>query len=313
MSVSLTSKELPSPYVEGNLSMYIPFNFSSGGWYRGLVPKVSYSISNDMFNTSAAIMSNDGNVYSDESTIGFNGVFYMPGKGVLPSFAGATKGKNTFRHSMSGSIRAYTMLGTPNSAVYPKWGIGLEAGVKGNLESSQWLSPMGYAYLYGYVPGIVPAQGMKLTAMTQVKLSSKGVFGMPAVNVMPRGMSNNTALLQQLSIGNEVLTKVSADYAIPVYIGDISIAGGLLYIKRLTLTPYFDYLFVGGNNPAEFGLFSAGSALTFDLNGLIWINWPCSAGISYSYNGGPSYNALQEAYGITIGRHYVGPVFNVSF
>ena len=314
MSVGLGSKELPSPYVEGRLSVYIPFNFSSGGWHRGFIPKVSYTISNDMFNTRAAIMSYDGSVYTDNNLLDFNGTYYLPSDNpALPAFIGATKGKNSFRHSMSGSLRAYTMLGTPNSAVYPKWGAGIEMGVTGSLESSQWLSPMGYAYLYGYVPGIVPAQGLKLSAMTQVKLSSKSVFGMPAVNVMPRGMSKNTALLQQLSIGNNVLTKVSADYAIPIYIGDISIAGGLVYIKRLTLTPHFDYMFVGRNNPAKVGLFSVGSALTLDLNGLIWINWPCSAGLSYSYNGGPSYNSFQEAYGIPLGRHYVGPVFNVSF
>ena len=137
---------------------------------------------------------------------------------------------------------------------------------------------------------------------------------MPAVNVMPRGLSNNPVLLQQLSFGNTTLTKVSADYAIPIYIGDISIAGGLVYIKRLTLTPHFDYLFVGGNNPAKVGLFSAGSALTFDLNGLLWINWPCSAGLSYSYNGGPSYNSSRDtAFSIGVQRHYVGPIFNVSF
>jgi hypothetical protein len=89
-------------------------------------------------------------------------------------------------------------------------------GASGSLGCQQWLSPMGYAYLYGYVPGIVPSQGLKLSAMTQLKLSDKSVFGQPAVNVMPRGMADNTALLQQLSITNNLLTKVTADYAIPV-------------------------------------------------------------------------------------------------
>ena len=312
-SISLSSKELPSPYVEGNVSMYIPFNFSSGGWNKGFIPKVSYRISNDMFNTSAAVLSNDGQLYKGNGLHGFNGIFYLTNNSVFPAFMGATKGKNSFRHSLSGSLRAYTMLGTPNSAVYPRWGAGVELGVTGSLESSQWFSPMGFAYIYGYLPGIVPAQGIKLTAMTQAKLSNAAAFGQAAVNVMPRGMSKSTDALQSLSFGNDMLTKVTIDYAIPIYIGDIAIARGLAYIKRLTLTPHFDYMFIGRNNPIEAGLFSVGSALTVDLNGLIWIKWPCSAGISYSYNGGPSYNTMQEAFGTTIGRHYVGPVFNVSF
>ena len=313
ISVSLASKELPSPNLEGRISMYVPLNFSSGGWNKGVIPKISYRISNDMFNTSAAVMSSDGHIYTDNNFISFNDVFYLIVTGVLPSFAGATAGRNSFMHSLSGSLRAYTVLGVPNSAVYPKWGVGIEMGASGSLGCQQWLSPMGYAYLYGYVPGIVPSQGLKLSAMTQLKLSDKSVFGQPAVNVMPRGMADNTALLQQLSITNNLLTKVTTDYAIPIYIGDIPIAGGLVYIKRLTLTPHFDFTFIGRNNPLKSGLFSAGTSLVFDLNGILWINWPCSAGISYSFNGGPSYKSLQEAYGITIGRHYVGPVFNVSF
>lgn len=313
ISVGLGSTELPSPYVEGKVSMYIPFNFSSGGWYKGIIPRVSYQISNDRFNTSAAITSSSGHIYSDNGLLSFNDVFYLSDAAVLPSFIGATDGRNSFRHSLSGSLRAYTMLGTPNSAVYPKWGIGIEVGATGNLESRQWLSPMGYAYLYGYVPGIIPSQGIKLTVMTQLKLNRSTTFGLPAVNVMPRGMADNGLMLQTLSIHNDLLTKVTADYAIPVYIGDIAIAGGLIYIKRLTLTPHFDYMMIGRNNPLKTGLFSVGSALTFDLNGVLWINWPCSVGVTYSYNGGPSYNALQKSYGMTIGRHHIGPVFNVSF
>ena len=52
------------------------------------------------------------------------------------SFLTATEGHNTFRHSISGSVRGYAMLSTPNSAVYPKWGIGVEAGGSGSIESS---------------------------------------------------------------------------------------------------------------------------------------------------------------------------------
>ena len=308
MSVSLGSKELPSPYIEGNLSVYIPFNFSSGGWYKGVIPKVSYRISNDMFNTSMAVMSSDGHIFTDNRLISFKDVFYLIDASVLPSFIGATKGKNSFRHSLSGSIRAYTMLGTPNSAVYPKWGIGLEAGASGSLESSQFLSPMGYAYGYGYVPGFTRTQGLKLTAMAQTKLSGNAIFGQPVVNILPRGLSENAALLQWLSIRNDLLTRFTADYAVPIYIGDAHIGGGLFYIKRLVLTPHFDYMPAGGWN-----LYSAGCDLTFDLNSILWLGWPCSVGVTYSYNGSPRFNDLQQASGINIGHHFVGPTFNVSF
>jgi hypothetical protein len=291
-SLSIESRPLDKPYVQGVIRTYIPFNFSSGGWYRGVIPQLNYRISNDMFNTGATVLSYD----SDKGSFGGR-----------PVFLGHVDGKNTFRHSLTGSLRGYTMLGTPNSAVYPKWGIGLEVGASGNLESTRILAPMGYAYLYGYVPGVIAGQGLKLTAMHQQTLDSKAYFYQPVVNVMPRGFNNGSINLW-LSLRNKSMTRITADYGIPVYIGDWGIFGGFFYFKRLVLTPHFDYMFAGPDQ-----LYSAGCDLTFDLNSLLWLGWPCSVGVTYSYNGGPSFSNLSEASGIYLGRHYVGPTFNVSF
>ena len=200
------------------------------------------------------------------------------------------------------------MLSTTNSSVYPKWGIGLEIGASSSLECVDILSPMGYAYLYGYTPGVIAGQGLKLTAMHQQSLSSKAYFNQGIVNPLPRGLSNNGNLNLWLSLRNESMTRVTADYGIPIYVGDWGIFGGFFYIKRLVLTPHFDYMFAGPDQ-----LYSAGCDLTFDLNSLLWLGWPCSVGVTYSYNGGPSFNSLTETSGIYLGHHYVGPTFNVSF
>jgi hypothetical protein len=95
-----------------------------------------------------------------------------------------------------------------------------------------------------------------------------------------------------------------------VYIGDLSIGGSLLYIKRMVITPHFDFNLV----EATPKLFSVGASLTFDLESILFLTWPCSVGVTYSYNGGfnNSINEFNEA-GIEIGHHFVGPVFNVSF
>ena len=225
-----------------------------------------------------------------------------------PSFMGATDGKNTFRHYITGSVRAYTTLSTPNSAAYPRWGIGAEIGASSGLESTDILSPVGYAYLYGYIPGITREQGLKLSVMHQQQLSKKAIFGQPAVQVLPRGLASTPSLASYMSIYNPGITKFSADYAIPVYIGDVSIGGGLIYIKRLCLTPHVDYTRAGKTN-----LISVGSALTFDLNGIIWIGWPVSVGATYSYSGLADYNLIKSQSGLDMDPHHVGFVFNVSF
>jgi hypothetical protein len=199
------------------------------------------------------------------------------------------------------------MLSTPNSAVYPKWGIGVEAGASGSLESGKYFSPMGYGYLYGYVPGIIPTHGIRLTAMHQVKLSD-APFGQATVSILPRGLSTNSALLSWLSIRNDNITRLTADYAFPVFIGDLALGGNFFSIKRLVVNPHFDYTFAGKHE-----LYSVGAELILDMNSILTLEWPCSFGITYSYNGGRGFRVFGKENGITLGRHYVGPTFNVSF
>lgn len=299
-SMEISSRELSTPYIEGILSTYIPFNFSSGGWYKGLIPKLTYRIGNDKFNTGLAVMKMEEQGFLDqdgEYTSGYN-----------PVFISHTAGKNTFRHSLTGSLRGYTMLGTASSAVYPKWGIGAEIGASGSLESSLYLSPMGYFYLYGYVPGILAEQGLKLTLMTQQKLRSDAVFGQPIVSVLPRGLSSNASLASWISVRNSNITKITLDYAVPIFIGDLSIGGPFFAIKRLVVSPHFDYSFI-----ADKGLFSVGGNIILDMHSILRFGWPCSFGVTMSYNGGPAWNSIATDSGITLDRFHIGPTFNVSF
>ncbi len=300
-SWEVSSRELAAPYIEGRFSAYIPFRFSSGGWFKGITPMVSYRIGNDMFNTNIAIMGMEDHVsqgsYEEAMTESRN-----------PVFIGVKKGRNSFRHSLTGSLSAYAMQNTANSAAYPRWGIGMEIGATENIESRNIMSPMGYAYVYGYVPGIMREQGLKLSAMSQVKLDRRSVFGQAIVSVMPRGLNSNAMLTSWLSVRNPIITKVSADYAIPIYIGDWSIGGNFFTVKRLSLNPHFDCTFFSGQN-----LWSAGTELNLDLHSILTLEWPCTIGVTFSWNGGSAFPGLSEASGLEIDRYYVGPVFNVTF
>jgi hypothetical protein len=51
----VTNKEIDNPYIQGKVDMYIPFSFSSGGWFKGFIPRISYTISNDIFNTGTVL------------------------------------------------------------------------------------------------------------------------------------------------------------------------------------------------------------------------------------------------------------------
>lgn len=297
--IEVASSELGVPYIEGRLSVYLPLSFSSGGWYKGLVPKITYRISNDMFDSGVTMveMEDHYSTFEGGTAISQN-----------PVFAGRYEGRNGFRHSISGSLRAYTMLTTASSAVYPKWGIGLELGAMYNIESSSILSPMGYAYAYGYIPGIMPEHGIRLTATHQTSLNHKAYFSQSITNILPRGFSSYGAALSWLSIRNHDLTRITAEYAAPVFIGDISIWGRMFAIKRLVLVPHLDYTFTGNGS-----LLSAGGSLILDLHSILAFDWPCSIGVTASYNGGSAFNQVSQGIGIRMKHYHVGPTFNVTF
>ena len=289
---AVNSRELKTPYVNGKVSMYIPFNFNSGGWNKGVIPRLSYTITNDIFDSGTLLMER-GQTYELARD--------------NDAFVGYDEGKKTIRQYMGGSIRAYAMRYIANSQVYPRWGIGAEAGVSSGLESYKVFSPMGYVYGYGYVPGVIRTHGIRFSAMWQTKLRKESAFSQQMVDILPRGLSDNSTLGSYLSLYNNNLVKVTADYAVPIYIGDITIGGNWLAIKRLVTYPHFDYTFAGRFG----GLWSAGLDLTADLHAIITLEWPCSVGVSFSWNGGSAWNLLSK--NIEMSRWFVGPVFNVSF
>ncbi len=299
-AMEISSRELPTPYIEGRFSAYIPFRFSSGGWFRGITPSVTYRIGNDRFNTGMTIMEmedhlatgKDGNINETQN----------------PVFTGWQKGRNLIRHSISGSLNAYTIQNTPSSAAYPRWGIGMELGASGSIESRKMLSPMGYAYIYGYVPGIMREQGIRISVMNQTKLDKEAIFGQAMVNILPRGLSSNASLTSWLSVRQTSMTKLSADYAIPIYIGELMIGGGMFAIKRMSIIPNFDCTFFSGGN-----LWSAGTEINLDLHSILTLDWPLTIGVKFSWNGGSAFNSITESSGLEINQYYIGPNFNVTF
>ena len=91
----LTGKYLDQPLVDGEVKVYIPFNFSSGGWNKGFIPQVRYVATNDRYSRSAAVLSAGtatGDIYSLEE---YNARFdqkidkaYMDGRyGGVPIFS----------------------------------------------------------------------------------------------------------------------------------------------------------------------------------------------------------------------------------
>ena len=285
------------PYLRGKLSLYIPLNFSQGGWNSGFIPKISYTASNDMFYDG---MIKCANVLQEKVDEEGNTIYVSEVVEV-----GREPGKNRFQQTVSASLRGYAMTGISNSAVYPRWGVGAEMGINLGIDDIDFFAPMGYLYAYGYIPGIARTHGIKLTYMVQEKLGTN--FSQPVVNIIPRGFNSDALVLRRISSAFRKSRKITVDYAAPIYTGDWSIGGTLFSVKRLVFTPHFDLTYI----KKEGNLFSAGASLAVDLNSIFWLEYPCSIGITGSYNGGSLFG--QYTADSTVGRFHIGPTFNITF
>ena len=277
------------PLVSGSLSVYIPFNLSSGGWSRGLIPRISYSVSNDRFNSWKYL------------------VLAAPGPAGEAGYGqvtGITSGRSAIYQALSASVRYYMMRPAAHADVYPEWGIGVETGISLHPGLNDMISPSAYFHLYGYTPGIYGNQGLMLSATVSRRTGSAAPFS-SGVNTLPRGLSSD-AFLSQWAAAQKGGAKLSASYAMPFPLGDFHI-GNLFYVTRGIITPHFDWSFIGSGQ-----LFSAGATLEMEFGNFFGLAFPARLGVTYSYNGGPTFSSLKNA-GIDPGRHTVGPVFSMDF
>lgn len=285
---------LSTPYLSGELKAYIPFNFSSGGWQRGLVPQFQYFISNDLFDKSAVNVNYSGN---------------FSGTGGISHFEGYSEGDNVFLQRARASLRGYILRPVASSGIYPRAGIGAEAGYTSRITLDKLYSSSAYSYVYGYIPGFTPTQGLKLTGKFQHRFEAE-ITNENSIEMAPRGFSGSDA---EYFISNcySDQVKLTADYAIPVWFGDISCFSPFFYIKNFELTPHFDYTFCPGKGIESGSLYSLGATVAAHLANLIWIPYDCTVGFTFDLNGGRSMNAMKR-YGCAADKFHIGFVFNIS-
>ena len=288
------------PSWTGSLKAYIPFRYYSGGVQRGWVPQINWSISNNLY---------------DNGTMELAAYENFVGEAPMLAFKRFTHGQNVLMQALRGSVRGYWMLPVAQSQVYPRWGIGAETGASGRPGLGKIYSPVWYNYLYGYLPGLTRTQGFRLTASTQYQLPTDAPFGENAISIGPRGFT--AAEMRMVARQSAFQARLTADYAIPIYVGDISWFSPVAYISHFLLIPHVDWTGFGlarnGKGTAvNSSLLSVGADLTVELGNLLWAPFPCSVGVSASWLGGPYFKTIAEASENGRKPYSIGLVFSLD-
>ncbi|MCR4860477.1 MAG: hypothetical protein K5910_07425 [Bacteroidales bacterium] len=262
-TVSLKAADGGVPSVSGRLRIYIPWNFSSGGYLRGIVPTATLLLSNDSF---------DG---------------------------GRTMNRTTM------SLRGYLMQRTPASRLYPRFGVGAEAGY-----SFRWtrglIAPSAYAYLYGYLPGLHETHGLRWSGLLSQRMG-EALFCEPFADTAPRGYPSE---ISRVLSSYQTQFKGGVDYKMPLLPVDRALLGPVAYLRNFELTLHADGT-VFRSAGTSGSLYSAGADFTAVLGNLLWIPYLTRIGVSWNYNGGASF-ADFAAKGLPVERHNVSLVFSVE-
>lgn len=289
------------PLFSGTVRAYVPLNYSSGGWRRGFVPKVEFSWRNDRYERGYYIYENSGETDS--------------GEGNKPVHVGEN-GSDPFS-CLDASLRWYSMLPVPSSRIFPRLGLGLEAGMRTHFAMEGYYSPTVYAYAYGYLPGLTDTHGLKLSVLAEYQTKEDLAVHENTVDICPRGFSD-TDLNRFFGHYCPVQAKFSADYAMPFAPVDWSFLGPIAYIRNFEFTPFADLSLLKYRSsmaePSGFNaVWSAGADLTVHLSNLLWLPYDSRIGIRYARNGvGASHSGLLESAGIEAQSNYLGFIFSVD-
>ena len=289
------------PLLNGKLRAYVPLNYSSGGWRRGFVPMLELSWRNDRYEHGYYIYEDSGEPDS--------------GEGKKPVHVG-DGGSDPFT-CLDASLRWYSVLPVPSSRIFPKLGLGIEAGVRTHFAMEGYYSPAVFAYAYGYLPGFMDTHGIKLTALAEYQTKDELAAFENAVSTSPRGFTD-TDLNRFFGHYSPVQTKFSIDYAMPFAPVDWSFPGPVAYIRNFELTPFADLSVLKYNSSMTKvsgfrTAWSAGADLTVHLSNLLWLPYDSRIGIRYARNGAdPSHADLLDSVGIKAGSNYFGFIFSMD-
>ncbi|MBQ9410934.1 MAG: hypothetical protein IJU21_04935 [Bacteroidales bacterium] len=276
ISYGLASGSREALQVKGSLRAYIPWSFARGGISYGVIPQISYSIANSLFdNAMRGLTITEKDPETEEIKA------YEWDAGHVPEYVPMQR--------LGISARAYVMRPRARSQVYPRWGAGLEAGFNIRPAMERSFHPNAYVYGYAYLPGIWRTQGLRITGTYQHSLSiGNEVFqlGELAANTLPRGFSSAARL--QVGRMYSWQLNASASYAIPVFVGDIALPP-ILYIRNFLIVPTADYTLLPGND----NLWSFGADITAEMAKFI-TPFDCSLGVSVSYLGGSAFEAVGQ-------------------
>ncbi len=181
--------------------------------------------------------------------------------------------KTILNQRFRAGIQYYQMMNRAHRDIFPRLGFGLNFQTSFSPGSAALFTHIVYMQAYGYLPGILRNQALKWSLGWQEQKDKDRFFYLETFMPAPRGLDDRILAPKTFS--------ASVDYAIPVWIGDPSIPN-VIYIKRLQVIPFADYMQTQQRNGSKSAYWSVGTDLLMDFH-LFRIGVMLSAGVRYAF------------------------------
>ena len=301
VSLFTSKKDAGTPYFEGFARLYVPLSFKSGGITRGVIPQIRFKYTNDVFRDGISLRE----MYREKEGERETGILGQDRSSMLTT--------------LDLSVRGYILRDKAPSQTYPKFGIGAEAGFHSRPGHSESFSNTAYLYTYGYLPGILQDQGLKITASFGANLGG-GKYSYPdtPVSFIPRGFVDTSLK----SVGNSCSPakfKFTLDYAVPLINLDWSGLCPMAFVQNLQVTPFLDVSYQDFNYFSDYQInryhvvsdtmASFGADLTVNLGNFLWIPYETTMGFRYARN---VWKELERFPVSGLKHDYFGWIFSIS-
>lgn len=210
--------------------------------------------------------------------------------------------------SLNVSLRGYLMQRTAASCIYPRLGLGAEAGYFTRPGLQNTFCPNIYGLVYAYLPGIGRTHGIRISA-TGIRNFSTGAYVNTSTSTTPRGFPSSAS---SIISGYPNQAKFSFDYALPFASLDWAGLCPAFYLRNFELFAHADYsTFNVATGKKEGSLYSVGADFKLHLSNFLWIPYDTRIGVSYNYNGGASFDEF-AASANGIGHNTVELIFSID-
>lgn len=260
---TVVGMSFPESYAIGDKSLLslsasisLPFNLNGSGWKRGIIPQYQLTWNNDQY---ASV-----NIKQYTNTVVFS---IVPHDHLLLS---------------KFSLKAYSYRPIAPSGIFPRVGIGGEAGFTRTHNIGEISPGYYYAKLYAYLPGFMGTHGFRLSAEGRSNYGWEG-----------RWMKKQDYLLK-------------ADYAFPFLPLDWSRMCPYFYVRNFeavlhggaSLGAYEDLMRVKKGSYLEP---YAGATVRVHLGNFLWAPYDTYLGVRYMYNfADPSKSGIEAVYSLDL-------------